>query len=201
MNILLLGMTPSPLRTIVESADCRVLETDQKISVDFLSAHSVDFAVSYRYRHIITRDIIDYLRSRVVNLHISYLPWNRGADPNLWSFLEDTPKGITIHYIDEGIDTGDIIAQRLVDFDINHDTLSTSYQKLNQEITRLFVECWSSIRAGACGCKKQPGGGSFHRMIDKIPFQHLFEERGWDTPVKELIGQAIGAEGKGYPCG
>ena len=43
---------------------------------------------------------------------MSYLPWNRGADPNFWSILEDTPKGVTIHIMDESIDTGDILYQK-----------------------------------------------------------------------------------------
>jgi len=37
------------------------------------------------------------------------------ADPNVWSFIEKTPKGVSIHYLDAGIDTGDIIAQKLVE--------------------------------------------------------------------------------------
>ena len=38
-------------------------------------------------------------------MHISYLPFNRGAHPNYWSFKDNSPKGVTIHFIDNGIDT------------------------------------------------------------------------------------------------
>jgi methionyl-tRNA formyltransferase len=195
MNVLLLGGMPSLLRPIVEKTNCIALETEEKISVDFLQTHSVDFVVSYRYRHIILKDIIDYLKGQIINLHISLLPWNRGADPNLWSFLEDTPKGVTIHVIDAGIDTGDIIAQRSVAFDLDHETLKTTYDKLNHDIIQLFSEYWQLIKGKEVAPKKQPAGGTFHRTADKAPYSHLLREKGWATPVKELIGRAL-ATGK-----
>ena len=39
-----------------------------------------DFVVSYGYRHIVPADVIDKMAGRIINLHISYLPWNRGAN-------------------------------------------------------------------------------------------------------------------------
>ena len=124
------------------------------------------------------------------------MPWNRGADPNLWSFLEDSPKGITIHYIDEGIDTGDIITQQRVGFDMEDETLATSYHKLNESIIELFSEQWLLIAKGKITPQKQPAEGTFHRTADKYRFQHLLDKKGWDTPVKELNGRALQAKGR-----
>ena len=45
---------------------------------------------------------------------MSFLPYNRGSHPNFWSFIDDTPKGITIHEIDEGADTGNIVFQKKI---------------------------------------------------------------------------------------
>lgn len=53
--------------------------------------------ISYNYKHIIDLEIIHYVKGRIFNFHISYLPWNWGSNPNFWSFIEDTPKGVTIH--------------------------------------------------------------------------------------------------------
>ena len=49
---------------------------------------------------------------------MSYLPYNRGAHPNFWSFVNNTVKGVTIHEIDQGIDTGKIILQKSIKFDL-----------------------------------------------------------------------------------
>jgi methionyl-tRNA formyltransferase len=117
------------------------------------------------------------------------LPWNKGADPNLWSFLENTPKGVTIHYLDEGIDTGDILAQKEVQMR-DDDTLKTSYERLSTEIEQLFEFVWPKIKNGQLKAIPQPKGGSFHRLRDKKAFEHLLTNE-WDTQVANLIGKAL----------
>ena len=67
-----------------------------------------------------------------VNLHVSYLPWNRGADPNFWSIVEGTPKGITIHKMNYALDKGDIIIQQPIQEFPDTETLETSYNHLHQ---------------------------------------------------------------------
>jgi len=195
MIILLLGRTSSPLTPIIKESGCEVIESSSPINVEFLEKNSIDFIVVYGYRHIIKKPIIDQLNGRIVNLHISLLPWNRGADPNLWSFLEDTPKGVTIHHVDEGLDTGDVIAQKELFFDEDCETLATTYRKLRDAIVNLFSQQWSNILPEKVRRIKQPSGGSFHMLKDKKRFEYLLTEKGWDTPVKELVGKAL----KSYP--
>jgi methionyl-tRNA formyltransferase len=143
--------------------------------------------VSHGYRRILRRDVLDALPDRVINLHISLLPYNRGADPTLWSVLEDTPAGVTIHYIDEGVDTGDVIAQRAVEL-TDDDTLATAYAKLQAELVALFAEQWPAIAAGRNARTPQPPGGTAHRIADRAAVEHLLTD-GWDTPVRELRGR------------
>jgi methionyl-tRNA formyltransferase len=123
----------------------------------------------------------------VINLHISLLPYNRGADPTLWSVLEDTPAGVTIHYIDEGVDTGDVIAQRPVEL-TGDDTLATAYAKLQHAMVELFREQWPAISAGTNERAPQPPGGTAHKVADRAAVEHLLTE-GWDTPVHALRGR------------
>jgi len=83
--------------------------------------------VSYRYKYIIPPQVLaDFHPKFRLNLHISYLPWNKGADPNLWSFIDNTLKGVTIHSLDNGLDTGDIAFQKRMFFSPN-DTLATMF--------------------------------------------------------------------------
>jgi len=147
MNVLFIGKTPSPIVEILLEYECQVFDQQCPISVAFLEMNNIDFVISYRYRHMVNRSIIEYLNGKIINLHISLLPWNRGADPNLWSFLEDTPKGVTIHYIDEGLDTGEILVQKDVSYDMN-DTLRSSYNRLSATIEDLFRIYWPDIRNG-----------------------------------------------------
>ena len=51
-----------------------------------------DYIISYGYRHIVSKKIIDSSRNGIINLHASYLPWNKGAHPNFCSFIDKIPK-------------------------------------------------------------------------------------------------------------
>lgn len=185
MKILFLGYKDSPLIGFLSGSGEDVLVTDEKISIEYLHIHRPDFLVSYGYRYIIKQDILDYFApNRAINLHISYLPWNRGADPNLWSFIENTPKGVTIHYLDAGVDTGDIIVQTEVP--MNHDdTLHSSYLRLQENIIMLFTQNWHDIKTGNVTRTPQKGAGTLHKSKDKENIMPLLEN-GFDTKVLTL---------------
>jgi len=155
----------------------KVILYDKKLTLNYLNKLNPDLIISYNYKFIIKKDIID--KYSIVNLHISYLPYNRGANPNIWSFLDNTPKGVTIHFIDEGIDTGDIIAQKKVVLDKNM-TLKTSYKKLHRHIQMLFKSKYKIIKHPIYLKKQQ--GGSIHFLKDKFILPN-----GYDTKIKDLI--------------
>jgi methionyl-tRNA formyltransferase len=190
MNVLFLGPAESAVLEFLKTAELSVVQTMELLDPAFLDAQAADFLVSHGYRHIIKKGVLDRFPRRALNLHISYLPWNRGADPNLWSFIENTPKGVTIHYLDAGIDTGDIIAQQEIKF-VPGGTLQSTYSRLQDEIARLFAAHWGRIREGTCEAVKQVGAGSFHRVADREKVAH-FLTQGWDTPVEQL--ETAGAE-------
>ena len=157
------------------------------VDADYLFALGpYDFLISYGYRHIIKKDVIDcFERLRRINLHISYLPWNRSASLNLFSWLDGTPKGVTIHCLDKGINTGDILLQEEVRFDAQLETLTTSYEYLHATIRKLFMDNWVGLGKLRFRPRKQVGRGSCHRSADKEPYMHLLID-GWDTPVSVL---------------
>jgi len=180
--ILYLG-PPSPLVQFLEENNA-VLQSSDRLELRDLEERRPDWAVSYGYRHMIRQPVLDWFRGRIINLHISLLPWNRGADPNLWSWIDGTPKGVTIHYVDAGVDTGDIIAQREVLFSGN-ETLAESYDILQTALQQLFREQWHAIISGGASHHTQSPGGSFHRVADRARVAHLLVA-GWDTPVRAL---------------
>lgn len=185
MNILLLGEKSNLLSDKLISAGHKIQITCDKITLDMVQNY--DFLISFGYRHIIKEDIINKFINKIINLHISLLPYNKGADPNLWSYLENTPKGVTIHYIDGGLDTGDIIVQKEVQDNMETDTLKTSYDRLINEIVVLFNENIEDILKGNVKGEKQKGQGSFHYLKDKEKYMSLLIENGYNTLVKNLI--------------
>jgi len=176
----------SPHKHLVEflkSFSDEVIQNIEPLTDNLLNG--VDFIVSYGYRFKISEEVTDEFKGRAINLHISYLPWNRGADPNLWSFLEDTPKGVTIHYLDGHIDTGEILVQQTMQH-YDDDTLKSTYRRLTETIENLFKEHWPAIREGKIESLPQL---TCHRVSDKEKYQNLLA-KGWDTPIKDILGKA-----------
>ncbi len=189
-KILFLGQENCDLIPWLQAQGEQVIQNTNKISCQYIKEQNIDFIISYGYRHILTQEILSLLPNKAINLHISYLPYNRGADPNFWSFVENTPKGVTIHYLDKGVDTGDIIIQEEIKFDLTQETLATSYKKLQALIESLFKRHWQSIKRGKCHRKKQIGQGSVHKIKDKEALSHLLIN-GWDTSVAVLNEYAL----------
>ena len=138
--------------------------------------------------HIVPEEPLSFMKGNIINLHISCLPWNRGKYPNLWSFLENTPKGVTIHRMEKGIDTGDILYQREMSFDETKETLASTYRKLNEEIVRLFQEHWTEIWEGSYPVTPQQGKGSYHSLKDmkELLRKRKIERLDWNMNVKEF---------------
>lgn len=149
-----------------------------------------EFIVSHGYRHILRADVLDQFPRRAVNLHISYLPFNRGADPNFWSWADSTAKGVTIHLLDPGVDTGAVVAQSRVDLGLEH-TLRTSYEALQIAMLGLFRSVWPSVLTGNFVSHVQVGPTTTHRAAERLEIWDRFPA-GWDTPVAEVPGRARG---------
>jgi phosphoribosylglycinamide formyltransferase 1 len=82
---------------------------------DWLQLRGVDFVVLAGYMHLLTQVFLDRFRDRIVNVHPSLLPQFPGAQAiadALAAGVDTT--GVTIHYVDEGLDTGAIIRQEPV---------------------------------------------------------------------------------------
>ena len=184
MNVLLLSPYPDEIRAVIGLTDT-VMIRDDKVSAEEIKNNKIDFIVSYGYRHILRSAHLQSVNYNAINLHISFLPWNRGAHPNVWSIVEDTPKGVTIHEIDTGIDTGNILAQRRVEFS-DHTTLRESFCILHEHLVDLFRETWSGIRADlVTRVPQDPQEGTSHRSQDLERLWALLPN-GWNTPLYKV---------------
>ncbi|MBA3846641.1 MAG: hypothetical protein H0X45_08345 [Planctomycetes bacterium] len=95
--------------------------------------------VSAGFRSIIRPRIINRFRYGIANFHTSYLPLGRGANPNAWAIFADQEAGVTMHLIDEGVDTGPILGQIRVE-KFGHDTAKTLWERLQIEAKRLISD-------------------------------------------------------------
>lgn len=184
MSVVLMSPYPKRLVPILARSD-EVIVCETPVTAAGLCAWRADWLVCFGYRHILRPDVLDAVGGRAVNLHMSLLPWNRGAHPNLWSVVEDTPKGGSLHLVDPGIDTGAILAQRPATFD-PATTLRASYAALSDLLVGLLADHWPDIRTGRLsGSPQDPGAGTFHRSRDLARvWPHL--KAGWDTRIADV---------------
>ncbi|MFA6988646.1 MAG: formyltransferase family protein [Candidatus Gastranaerophilaceae bacterium] len=167
----------------------KIIRYSEKLNLDYLNDVNPNIIISYNYKYIISKDIIERFENKIINLHISLLPYSRGADPNFWSFMDDTAKGVTIHLIDEKIDTGPIILQKELFFDENKETLRISYEKLHFEMQKLFIDNWKLIESLNFKTEKQIGNFTFHKRIEFDKIRLLLESNEsniYDIPIVEL---------------
>jgi methionyl-tRNA formyltransferase len=146
----------------------RIFDGSQLRTPDVISSIerlAPEIGISAFFGYILRREILELLPSGCINIHPAFLPYNRGAHPNIWSIVENTPAGVTIHYIDEGVDTGDIVAQQQVSVEAT-DTGEILYHRLERSCVDLFKQAWTSIRNGTAPRYPQLSGGTFHRVRD-----------------------------------
>lgn len=100
---------------------------------------NADYLISIHYPKIFKGSIFDYIRKDIINLHPSYLPYNRGWHPCSWSIIDNTPIGVTMHIVDKEIDTGEICFQKKIFVKPNY-TADIIYNKLIYLEKELFKE-------------------------------------------------------------
>lgn len=179
-SILFLGYDNKQTKLIGELETAGHMVTHKKYLIDSLDGY--DLAIAFGYRYKIKKELIQNARIPIINLHISYLPWNKGAHPNFWAFWDNTPSGVTIHEVDENIDTGPIIFQKMIEFDIEKETFATSYNKLIAAIEDLFIENVTSIITTKYSKQAQRGRGSKH-STKQLPSDF----GGWNSNISEEL--------------
>lgn len=125
-----------------------------------------DYILCIHFPYVIPKEVLGISKRGVINLHPAYLPYNRRWHTPSWAIWEGTPYGATLHFMDEGIDTGDIIHQKRIEI-LPNDTADTLYKRAMKLELQVFKEAWPSIVYGTYTRKPQPlEEGSSHRKTD-----------------------------------
>ena len=114
-----------------------------------------DIIITCAYGQIIPKEVLDYPKYGAINVHASLLPRHRGGAPIHRAIIEgDFKSGVTIMYMGEGMDAGDIISQREVDI-LDSDTAESLFDKLSILGSSLLLETLPSIIDGSAQRTKQ----------------------------------------------
>ena len=151
-------LSPTPVKALAEERGIPVLTPDTLRTEAFLEElklYSPDIIVVVAYGKILPKAVLEFAPHGCINVHVSLLPRHRGAAPMQRAIIEgDRETGITIMQMDEGLDTGDIIAQ--VSFPINDtDTFETIHDESAEIGGDLLCRVLEDIREGRAVREKQ----------------------------------------------
>lgn len=160
------------------------IEYYDKISLEYVKKNRIDFILSDRYSHIVKPEVLSYLEGNAINTHPSILPLNKGWQPIFFSVLNHNKVGVSIHLIDEGLDTGDLLLQDEI-FTSQEDTLRTLHYVCRRTIVYLLSKNWKKIVNKQITPMKQNFKGTY---FYKKEFEKFFNmlEKGWDSNIKEV---------------
>ena len=154
-------------------------------TIDLLRERNLDYIILAWWPKIIKEPILSIPKIGILNFHPSLLPYNRGKNYNFWSIVEESPFGVSIHFVNKAIDGGDIIFQHKIEKSWE-DTGATLFEKAQYEMLKLFKSNYGKIRDGEYTPIKQlPGTGSFH--LSKELNSASFIELDKTYTAKELL--------------
>ena len=121
-------LTESPVAICAHEHNIEVYKPNKlKEDYEYILNKKPDIIITCAYGSIVPIVVLDYPSYGCINVHASLLPKYRGASPIVASILNgEKETGITIMYMDEGIDTGNIIMSRSIEIEDNDNSLSLS---------------------------------------------------------------------------
>ena len=155
-----------------------IIETIKKLNPDVICVVA--------YGKILPKEILEIPKLGCINVHGSLLPKYRGAAPIQWAVLNgDKTTGITTMYMDEGMDTGDMILKEEIEIGEN-ETTGELWEKLAQIGGKLLVETLEKVESGTAPRQKQGENYTIAPMLNKDMAKINWEEKN-SAEIKNLV--------------
>lgn len=164
-------LQPSPVKEVAVENNIPVYQPEKIKSPDFieeLRKIEADIFIVVAYGQLLSQEILDMPKFGCVNVHGSLLPKYRGAAPIQWSVINGEEKtGVTIMYMEKGLDTGDMILKE--EFPISQsDTYGSVHDKMSLIGARLLIKSLEVIEKDEVSAEKQNDSiSTYAPMIDK----------------------------------
>lgn len=164
-------LTAPPTKVVATEAGIPVLQPTKVRTPEFaaqLRELNADIAVVIAYGRILPRPVLDAARLGSVNVHASLLPKYRGAAPIQWSIVNgERETGVCLMQMDEGMDTGAVLATALTPIDPN-ETGGELGTRLSQLGAELLTQQWPALLSGSLvGVPQDAGAASVAPLLRK----------------------------------
>jgi methionyl-tRNA formyltransferase len=180
----------------------KVRQLSNPETIKTLSTYQPDMICVACFSKRIPRDVLDIPRLGCLNVHPSLLPANRGPEPLFWTFREGNEQtGVTIHLMDEGLDSGTMVAQETIEIPdgIGYSDLERMSAELGGKL--LAKSVWELYNGIARSVAQDETKSSYHSFPSDDDFvvpvaewhaRHVYNficgVASWGTPIHILIG-------------
>lgn len=180
---------------------CRVLQHGadlcdnlREISADM----PIDLGLLTWWPHLLRPPLLELPRLGFLNTHPSYLPYNRGKHYNFWALVEQVPFGVTVHWVNAGIDEGDIVAQRAIPYDWT-DTGASLHALAADAMVGLVADQYPRWRTFDIPRSAQSAShGSFHHSRELEPASRIALDE--PTTARDLLNRLRARTFPGFPA-
>ncbi len=184
-------LTPTPVKAAALAAGLPVLTPEKVNDVEVLTTlHNwqPELLVVAAFGQILKKPLLELAPLGAVNIHASLLPAYRGAAPIHWAIINgEKETGITTMYMDEKLDTGDMILQQAIPI-VETDDTGRLYEKLAEVGAALIVETVALIAQG-----KAPRIPQDHTVASYASLLKREHERlDWQKSAQQLANQIRG---------
>lgn len=183
-------LTPPPVKVRAEALGLPVLQPERVRGEEFagtLSSLDPELIIVVAYGKILPKNVLDYPRYGCVNAHASLLPKYRGAAPIQRAVMAgERETGVTAMYMDEGLDTGDMILTKKITIE-DTDNFETVHDKLAAAGAEALTDVIAGIREGTLTRTPQPEGATYAAKIEDADMVV-----DWTRPARELHCQIRG---------
>lgn len=123
----------------------KINNINDKVVIEALRAHEIDWLLIIGWSQIAKKEVLETPAKGCIGMHPSLLPVGRGRAAIPWAILKGLKQtGVTMFKLDDGVDTGDIIGQGIIDLDENI-TATELYKKMEEMHITLISRYWNSI--------------------------------------------------------
>ncbi|NOS86137.1 MAG: hypothetical protein HOP31_13420 [Ignavibacteria bacterium] len=163
-------------RKWAEGRKLRITGSDHSTLKKEIKEQNIDLLFSVYYDKILKKDLITSLPKGIVNIHLSELPRYRGIAPVTFAIMNgEEEHGVSLHYIDEGVDRGDVIAQRKINIkDLN---ANEAFNLATKECIELFKDSIDDILKGTNKRTRQDNSKALYYSYKSIDWSsiHIIE--------------------------
>ena len=184
-------LQPTPVKIVAEENNIPVYQPEKIKDEEFtafLETIKADVFVTVAYGQILSERILNIPKYGCINVHGSLLPEYRGAAPIQQSILDGKTKtGITVMYMEKGLDTGDMILKKEIDITPD-DTYGTLHDKMAPVGAAALIEALDMIEKGTVRAEKQDDSISTYAHMIKKEMGRI----DWTKPSEVIRNQIRG---------